>query len=626
VRLPGVYLIDIRVCFHLSITLHIYRAGSSSINRVTSLTSSVPSSAAGLAVAPSTGKLYAFDNHVIIEASVVSQIVSTLAGKNSGSADGVGTNAAFSYGGPIVVSSDGSIMYVGDSLRIRKIVISTRTVTTIAGEGVSGQLDGTGSNARFSGLKGITTDSNDILYASESGRVTKIVISSGSVTTIASSGISHVNLRDANNPYRLLNGNTFNLFLGPNGNLFVLFDNDIVIFHVNTAGVPVEPSTSISSAVSDGSAMDSNGILFLTDQPRCRIRQYNMLAQLPATTLSTLAGSASDCSIVDGVGPGIRLRASGHIKMSTDSVHGALYFLDFNGVRVLQASAPCAAGMWCPSGSTTINQGGVCPAGYYCAAGADRVACPAGKYCPAGLGAVAQAIPCSAGKYCPAGSSTLDQGGACPAGFFCAAGSDRVACTAGMYCPVGSISLDQGGVCAGGYYCLSGQERVACVGFYCEPNEATANRVPCTQGYACPGGGVVRTQCTPGSYADAGASQCTQCPRGLVAASAGAFMSTETKRIAMPGDCNLLEFPHGMMSSIKFNSAVCIGYFSCRELQVYALRRGHFLLNRRRSNLHGLPSWPPVSDWCHTARCCRVFRPRCHHHGQIASVGQAESA
>ena len=72
---------------------------------------------------------------------------------------------------------------------IRKIVIATGAVSTVAGlAGTSGSLDATGSLARFNGPRGITTD-NTNLYVTDynNNTVRKIVIATGVVTTLAGS-------------------------------------------------------------------------------------------------------------------------------------------------------------------------------------------------------------------------------------------------------------------------------------------------------------------------------------------------------------------------------------------------------------------------------------------------------
>jgi len=95
--------------------------------------------------------------------------VTTLAGTgSSGSANGTGTSASFNY--PRGITTDGTNLYVADYSNhlIRKIVISTGAVTTVAGTGSSGSANGTGTSASFNYPYGITTDGTN-LYVADSG-------------------------------------------------------------------------------------------------------------------------------------------------------------------------------------------------------------------------------------------------------------------------------------------------------------------------------------------------------------------------------------------------------------------------------------------------------------------------
>jgi len=97
----------------------------------------------------------------------LSTVVTTLAGTvDNGSANGTGTSASFNY--PYGITTDGTNLYVTDSSNhmIRKIVISTGVVTTVAGTGSSGSANGTGTSASFYSPTGITTDGTN-LYVSE---------------------------------------------------------------------------------------------------------------------------------------------------------------------------------------------------------------------------------------------------------------------------------------------------------------------------------------------------------------------------------------------------------------------------------------------------------------------------
>jgi len=139
--------------------------------------------------------LYVTDsmNNTIRKIVISSSEVSTLAGTAGviGSADGIGSDASFNY--PNGITTDGENLYITDAYNhtVRKIVISTGVVTTLAGKvGINGSSDGIGVNSSFSYPDGITTDGKN-LYISDTGNheIRKIVISTGVVSTIAGSKI-----------------------------------------------------------------------------------------------------------------------------------------------------------------------------------------------------------------------------------------------------------------------------------------------------------------------------------------------------------------------------------------------------------------------------------------------------
>ena len=133
-----------------------------------------------------------FSNHLIRKIVISTGVVTTVAGKlwggagDPGSANGTGTSASFN--GPNGITTDGTNLYVSERNNhlIRKIVISTGVVTTLAGTGSSGWANGTGTSASFYRPLGITTDGTN-LYVSDTYNhwIRKIVISTGVVTTLA---------------------------------------------------------------------------------------------------------------------------------------------------------------------------------------------------------------------------------------------------------------------------------------------------------------------------------------------------------------------------------------------------------------------------------------------------------
>lgn len=120
--------------------------------------------------------------------------VTHLAGSNGGFGSGDATGSAARFNQPEAVWGDGTNLYIADSSNhtIRKMVLATQVVTTVAGmPGVSGPVNGVGTAARFNSPKGIWGDGANLYVTEANHTVRKIVLATGDVTTLAgSAGIS----------------------------------------------------------------------------------------------------------------------------------------------------------------------------------------------------------------------------------------------------------------------------------------------------------------------------------------------------------------------------------------------------------------------------------------------------
>jgi hypothetical protein len=128
-------------------------------------------------------------NSTIRKIDIASGLVSTLTGSAGvpGSTDGTGTAALFDH--PVGITMSGTSLFVADTgnSTIRIINISTGAVSTFVGTaGTSGSTDGIRAAALFRAPGGTTTDGT-ILYITDTGNNTirKVVISSGVVSTLA---------------------------------------------------------------------------------------------------------------------------------------------------------------------------------------------------------------------------------------------------------------------------------------------------------------------------------------------------------------------------------------------------------------------------------------------------------
>ena len=111
-------------------------------------------------------------------------------GGGYGSVDGIGTNARFYR--PVEIVSDGINLYIADSGNhtIRKIVIATGEVSTLAGSPCEiGSADGIGTAASFNFPEDITTDGSYLFLSDLNNHtIRKIVIQTGEVTTLPVQG------------------------------------------------------------------------------------------------------------------------------------------------------------------------------------------------------------------------------------------------------------------------------------------------------------------------------------------------------------------------------------------------------------------------------------------------------
>jgi sugar lactone lactonase YvrE len=122
-----------------------------------------------------TGNVFVADtfNHTIRRIAPAGA-VTTFAGLpgTSGSADGTSNVARFNNPGAVAINS-GNELFVADysGSTIRKITLAG-TVTTLAGSpGIAGNIDGTGSAARFNQPFGVTVSGNDVFVADYSNHV-----------------------------------------------------------------------------------------------------------------------------------------------------------------------------------------------------------------------------------------------------------------------------------------------------------------------------------------------------------------------------------------------------------------------------------------------------------------------
>lgn len=170
------------------------------------------------------GNLFVADyfNSLIRKIVIATAEVTTLAGFSSGFANGIGAAALFNR--PYGICYDGNRnLYVTDSwnYKIRKINIATAAVTTIAGS-TQGFADATGSNAKFRTLTGLSTDGGNQLFVLDASKVRKVVISTTEVSTFSGSapGLLDGSVSTAlfSSPVGITKDSNGNLYIGDTNN------------------------------------------------------------------------------------------------------------------------------------------------------------------------------------------------------------------------------------------------------------------------------------------------------------------------------------------------------------------------------------------------------------------------
>jgi sugar lactone lactonase YvrE len=274
----------------------------------------------------SIGNVYVADSwNYKIRKITSAGVVTTLAGSGvSGSEDGTGTAASFRGPGGVAVDSNGNV-YVADNLKIRKIT-STGNVTTFAGSGVSGSEDGTGTAASFNSPSGVAVDKNGNVYVADSWshKIRKIT-PEGVVTTFAGSGV--LGSEDGTGTAASFNSPS-GVAVDKNENVYVADSSNNKVRKITPAGAVTTLAGSGRKGSRDGTAanfnypngvaVDSIGNVYVVDSGNYKIRKVT-----PAGVATTLAGSGVEGS-EDGTGTaasfswfsGLALDSSGNVYVA----------------------------------------------------------------------------------------------------------------------------------------------------------------------------------------------------------------------------------------------------------------------------------------------------------------------
>ena len=244
--------------------------------------------------------LYVADefNHCIRRINLDNKVVSTYAGSGkAGFVDGSGLNGRFLYPAGVAVDNNGKV-YVADSgnHRIRKIeaLRNEMQISTVAGDGNAGRVDGPSQNSRFKLPRALVVTKSGQIYVADSGNHCVRSIVNGSVSTSAGSSGS-AGFLDASSEQALFNNPTGIAFF--EDNLYVTDSNNhrirklsLGIGEVSTmAGsgqaalidsviTELYPATTTAFRKHSSITIDSAGTLYISDSENRALRKIDRLA------------------------------------------------------------------------------------------------------------------------------------------------------------------------------------------------------------------------------------------------------------------------------------------------------------------------------------------------------------
>jgi len=322
--------------------------------------------------------------------------VFTLAGAGGG-ADGTGMAARFD--GPYRSTTDGVNLYVTNCgnyyHEIRKVVIATGVVTTLAGSGVAGSTDGLGTAAAFNCPRGITTDGTNLYVVDgNNNKIRKISPSSGPLSAMTSANAVVTSLTGAPNA-AVTAGSADGpagsaAFDGPDGittdgiNLYVVDWGNGKIREISPSGATLSTMTSATAAVSsltgaanavvtrgamDGPAgsatfypgdITTDGVkLYVADYGNNKIREISpssgtLGAMTSANAVVTSLTGTANTAMANGAADGTALSATFDYNKAITTDGFKLYVADMNNNKIRMIAPASGATLSTMTSSTAM--------------------------------------------------------------------------------------------------------------------------------------------------------------------------------------------------------------------------------------------------------------------------------
>ncbi|WP_413944110.1 hypothetical protein [Bdellovibrio sp. HCB-162] len=248
--------------------------------------------------------------------NAVSKGLSLLAGQigGSGNLDGTGTAARFYFPNGLTIDSAGNIYLVDQSNNIIRKITPSGVVTTFAGTpGTSGSTDGTGTAAKFSAPTGAAIDASGNIYVAEqSNRIIRKITPSGVVTTFAGTAGASGSADGTGAAAQF--GSPKGLAVDSLGNIYLADASNYTIRKMTSAGVVTTlAGTAGASGNTDGTGAAARFFnptgLAVDSSNNVYVTDSNnhtIRRITPAGVVTTFAGTAGVSGSADGTGSAAR--------------------------------------------------------------------------------------------------------------------------------------------------------------------------------------------------------------------------------------------------------------------------------------------------------------------------------
>jgi sugar lactone lactonase YvrE len=235
--------------------------------------------------------------------------VTTIAGGTRGYADGSGNSARFDTPSGLAVARDGSLIVADTGNNVVRRVTAAGVVTTIAGATSAGFQDGPAAEARFNGPVGVAVDAaGRIIVADTYNDRIRAIGRDGTVTTIAGSGVRGFMDGAATDAQF---DTPCAVAVDRHGNIFVADSGNGAVRRIDPSGavLTIEPVPEDGLVRPLGIAVSHDDLIYVTDE-RGRVVEIG-----PNVSVRVLAGSSA--GFANGPGRDARMRGPAGLVLAS---------------------------------------------------------------------------------------------------------------------------------------------------------------------------------------------------------------------------------------------------------------------------------------------------------------------